>query len=118
MTTKFRNYTNQPGITEDYFKVREFLLGLGYSIFPYSRWDWMITHGYMDKSSIGKIGVWEENSQIIGIATYDCQLGNTYFVSSPQHSSLKKEMLLYAKDNLGKDKEFNAVILERTINRR
>ncbi len=46
MSIKFRNYINQPGITEDYYNVRDFLMGLRYSEFIYARWDWMVTHSY------------------------------------------------------------------------
>ncbi|GBK61205.1 MAG: hypothetical protein E7L01_03980 [Paenibacillus macerans] len=57
MSIKFRNYTKQAGITEDYHRVRFFLVGLGYSEFTYARWDWMATHGYLDKPSVDKIGI-------------------------------------------------------------
>jgi len=61
MPPVFRNYSNIAGITEDYFKVRAFLLKFGYSEFIDARWDWMATHSYLDKNAVGKIGIWEEN---------------------------------------------------------
>lgn len=39
LSIKFRNYTDQPGITEDYHKVREFFIKLEYAEFTYARWD-------------------------------------------------------------------------------
>jgi hypothetical protein len=71
MTVRFRNYTQKAGITDDYYKVRAFLVKLGYSEFVYARWDWMATHSYLDKSAVGKIGIWEDNGILVGIATFD-----------------------------------------------
>lgn len=71
MAIKFRNYTKQSGITEDYHKVREFFINLGYAEFTYARWDWMTTHSSLDRSVVGRIGIWEEDSKIIGVATFD-----------------------------------------------
>lgn len=110
MSIKFRNYTKQSGITKDYHKVREFFIKLGYAEFTYARWDWMITHSYLDKSAVGKIGIWEEDNKIVGVATFDCQLGNSYCLVLPEHSVVKKEMFLYAKDNLAKEDKLNIII--------
>ncbi|MFZ5966411.1 MAG: GNAT family N-acetyltransferase [Bacillota bacterium] len=110
MSVNFRNYTKQPGITEDYHEVRTFLVKLGYSEFTYARWDWMTTHSYLDKSAVDRIGIWEEDNKIVGVATFDCQLGSAYCLALPEYAFLKKEMLLYAKDNLTKDDKFNIII--------
>lgn len=110
MSIQFRNYTKQAGITEDYHKVREFFVNLGYSEFTYARWDWMATHIYLDKSTIGKIGIWQDSEQIVGVATFDIQPGSAYCLTLPEYAFLKKEMLLYANDNLKKNVEFGIVI--------
>jgi GNAT superfamily N-acetyltransferase len=115
MSIQFRNYTNQAGITEDYHKVRDFLIGLGYAEYTYARWDWMITHGYLDKTAVGRIGIWEDFDQIVGIATFDCQLGNAFCLTLPEYTYLKKEMLLYAKDKFSKDGKFGVVIADADL---
>lgn len=112
MTTQFRNYTKQAGITEDYHRVREFFVRLGYAEFTYARWDWMITHTYLDKSAIGRIGVWEDRGEIVGIATFDGELGNAFCLAFPEYVCLKRKMLLYAKDNLDKDGKLGVVIAD------
>ena len=112
MPPHLRNYTNIAGITEDYFKVREFLLRLGYSEFVYARWDWMITHGYLDKTAVGKIGIWEENGEIVGIATFDTRLGVGYCLTHPDYWGLKEEMLNYAKEKGDFNKEKNSYTIE------
>ena len=106
----FRNYTTITGITDDYFKVREFLLRLGYSEFVFARWDWMITHSYLDKIAVGKIGIWEENGEIVGIATFDTRLGIGYCLTDPNHWDLKEEMLKYAEQQLSTPDGFEIVI--------
>lgn len=110
MSIQFRNYTKEAGITEDYHKVRDFFVKIGYSEFTYARWDWMATHGYLDKNAIGKIGLWEDSGEVVGIATFDTGLGNAYCLTFPKYSQLKKEMLLYAKENLSSENKFNIVI--------
>lgn len=115
MSIQFRNYSKQPGITEDYHKVRDFFIRLGYAEFTYTRWDWMATHGYLDKSAVGKIGIWEDEGQIVGVATIDCQLGKAFCLSLPEYAFLKKQMLLYAKDNLSNDGKFGVIIADTDL---
>lgn len=110
MSVQFRNYQKQHGITKDYHKVRDFFIKLGYAEFTYARWDWMTTHGYLDKSAVSKIGIWEDNDDIVGVATFDCQLGQAFCLTLPEYVYLKKEMLLYAKDNLSKNGKFSVTI--------
>lgn len=112
MSIQFRNYTSKAGITEDYHKVRDFFVKLGYAEFTYTRWDWMATHGYLERSAVGKIGLWEDGKQIVGVATFDCQLDIAYCLALPQYAFLKKEMLLYAQANLSKDGNFGVVIAD------
>ncbi|MEA4888996.1 MAG: GNAT family N-acetyltransferase [Clostridiaceae bacterium] len=113
MSIHFRNYTKQAGITDDYAQVRAFLIQLGYAEFTYARWDWMATHSCLDKSAVGRIGIWEDNHTLIGIATFDCRLGEAFCLTLPEYSSLKKEMLLYAKNHLSRDDQFSIVISDK-----
>ncbi len=115
MSIQFRNYTKQAGITDDYFKVRTFLLKLGYTEFTYARWDWMITHSYLDKASVSKIGIWENAKEIVGVATFDCQLGVGFCLTLPQYTFLKNDILLYAKSNLVKDGKFGVMIADTDL---
>ncbi|MNW29437.1 hypothetical protein D3C74_62910 [compost metagenome] len=112
MPIPFRTYTKQAGITDDYCKVRAFLLKLGYSEFTYARWDWMATHSNLDKSSVGRIGIWEVDDDIVGVAAFDTHLGTAYCLALPEYTLLKKEMLLYSEEKLSKDGEFGVVIAD------
>jgi GNAT superfamily N-acetyltransferase len=110
MLPRFRNYTNEPGMTGDYFLVRDFLVDLGYAEFTYARWDWMATHPCLDPSSLGRIGLWEDERGIAGLATVDCKLGEAFCLTRPEHSGLKREMLLYARENLLREGKFAVLI--------
>ena len=115
MSIKFRNYSTQAGITEDYYKVRDFFVKLGYAEYTYARWDWMATHGYLDRAAVGKIGLWEDNQEMIGVVTFDCNLGIGFCLTLPGYHAWKKEMLLYAKEALALDGEFGIVIDDADI---
>lgn len=115
MDAKFRYYTKQAGITEDYYKVREFFTKLRYDGFSYARWDWMTTHSYLDKASVGKIGIWEDNDAVVGITTFDTTLGNTYCLTLSDYCGLKEEMLRFAEDNLSGNDYFAIVIPDNDI---
>lgn len=115
MAIRFRNYTADAGITEDYRKVREFFIKLRYAEYTYVRWDWMITHLWLDKSAVGRIGVWEDNGEVVGVATFDTQLGDCYCMALPQYAFLKRQMLLYAKDNLSMEGKSTVVISDQDL---
>ncbi|MEG2290336.1 MAG: GNAT family N-acetyltransferase [Clostridium sp.] len=115
MAVQFRNYTKQVGITEDYYKVRAFLIKLGYCEFTYARWDWMTTHGYLDKSALGKIGLWEDEGELVALASYDTTLGCGFCLTYEKYRWLKGKMLDYAKKNFIKDKYFRIVIQDKDI---
>lgn len=107
---QFRHYTNQPGITEDYHKVRQFFIELGYCEFTYARWDWMTTHSYLDCEAIGKIGLWEDNDRLVGVATFDTRLGCMYCLTYPEYAHIKKDMLTYAMENLCDGDTYEVII--------
>lgn len=113
MGTQFRKYTEQSGISEDYFKVRAFFVKLGYKEYTYARWDWMTTHTSLDKSAVGQMGLWEENGEVVAIVTIDGCLGQAFCMTLPAFEYLKKEMLLYAKANMAKDSQFEVTIEDR-----
>lgn len=113
MSINFRNYTNQAGITKDYYLVRDFFIKLGYCEFTYVRWDWMATHGCLDRTSLGNIGLWCDNSEIVGVATFDCSLGRAFCLTLPEYAYLKKKMLMYSEEKLSKEGNFEIVIQDK-----
>ncbi|MDR0929167.1 MAG: GNAT family N-acetyltransferase [Oscillospiraceae bacterium] len=112
MSATFRHYTPEPLFGGDYAKVRDFLIELDSHNYHFGRWDWMITHGWLDSSGLPKIGMWECGDRLVGLATYDCQLGKAYLLTLPGYESIKEDMLVYAADNLIKDGKFGVLILD------
>jgi len=97
---------------EDYVALRNFLIKLNSHNYHFGRWDWMITHGYLDKSGLPHIGLWEENGEIVAAATYDCGLGKAFLLMADGYRHLGEELFLYAKDALAKDGKCKALILD------
>ena len=112
MSIVFRTYNPFPLFSEDYTKLRNFLILLDSHNYHYGRWDWMVTHSYLDKSGLGKIGLWEDSGELVGLATYDCSLGKAYLLTLKGYEYLKEEMLIYSKDALAKDNEFSVLVLD------
>lgn len=112
MPIKFRNYRSDSLFGDDYTTVRNFLIALDSHNYHFGRWDWMITHGWLDKSGLTKIGMWEDDDNLVGLATYDCQLGNAYLLTFYGYENIKEDMLIYAADHLPKDDKFNVLICD------
>jgi len=107
MTIKFRNYSG----SGDYNLVGKFLIehhqpenADGNWLEP--AWEYMHGHPYLDQSSLGKIGIWEENGVIAAVSTYESRLGEAFFQFHPAYKHLRREMLDYAEECLhGTSKE-------------
>jgi len=101
MTIKFRNYNGW----DDYNRIDEFLIKHyqpdnkdGNWIEP--TWEYMHGHPYLDSSSLGKIGIWEDAGEIVAVVHYEGGLGDAFFQFHPAYRHLQKEMLEYAEANL------------------
>lgn len=106
MSIKFRHYNR----TDDYELVGDFLIEHyqpgnqdGNWIEP--AWEYMHFHPYLDGSSLGKIGIWEEAGRIVAVAHYESRLGEAFFQFHPAYRDLRQELLDYAEDNLFDRKE-------------
>jgi len=105
MAIEFRNYCPDPLFSDDYRKVAQFHREINsenllYPGFTWGRWEWMITHSMLDRSALGKIGLWEDEYRIVGLATYESDLGYAYLFTAPGYESLRREMLEYSRDHL------------------
>ncbi len=110
MSAKFQTYHPAPLFGADYRRLRDFLITLDSGNYHFGRWDWMITHSYLDASGLPKIGLWEDDGTVVAAATYDCELGRAYLLALPGYEALRGEMLMYAQDNLDKDGQFAVLI--------
>lgn len=112
MKIALRNYTRVSGCTEDYFKVRAFLTKAADDFFSFARWDWMIMSPQLDRSALSRIGLWEHNGEIVGIAAFDTSLGKAFCFTLRGYEYLKNEILAYAQQHLQKDELFQVLIAD------
>ena len=108
MSIKFRNYSPKPFFTEDYRKVREFLIRINSEKLYTPRmlwgaWEWAVTHGGRDQNNLARIGLWEDNGKLVALATYECPLGEGYLIVDEKYGHLKPDLITYAQKNLHND---------------
>lgn len=112
MKLTFRNNCSLHNFGDDYYNIRNFLLASEDPHYSYGRWDWMMTHNHSEKILMSKIGVWEENGEIVALITHDGALGESYVIVTKNYEFLKKDMLLYAKDNICNDGRSRVLICD------
>lgn len=111
-----RTFQPEGGYEGDYRRLRDFLIRAQTTGYHFGRWDWMYTHGILDKESLNKIGIWEEDGQVVALAIHDCRLGQAYFPSLKGCEPPRREMLRYAQDALrSKEGKFRAMIDDKDV---
>lgn len=104
MCCKIRNYTNEAGYSDDFKKICEFLVRINNDkiVTPnylWARWVWQFGP-YMSMEHLPHIGVVEDNGNIIGLVTYENDLGEAYFCLDERYNFLKPQLIEYALQNL------------------
>ena len=105
MSIKIRQYTSQPGYTEDFNKVCDFLIRINQDkvVTPHylwARWVWQFGP-YMSMENLSRIGIFEDDGIIVGLATYTGQLGGeVIFCLDEKYSYLKTKLIDYAMKSL------------------
>ena len=102
MTVSFRNYTPKPFFTDDYRKVREFLIHINSDklytpFYLWGAWEWQVTHGGFDRSRIDRFGLWEDDGKLVAMAIYEMPFGDGLLFVDEGYSHLKPELVSYAK---------------------
>lgn len=102
---EFRNYT-----PDDYEAVCDFLIALNrndccHINWNWARFEWMAEHPEFDKTAMSSIGLWREESKIVGAAIYDMYFGEGFCGTLPEYAQRYPEILDYAckelRDNAG-----------------
>jgi predicted N-acetyltransferase YhbS len=100
-SSRFRRYEYRA----DYERVSEFLIAHyqpgntdGNWLRP--TWEYMHFHPLLDGSSLGKIGIWEADGEIVAVAHYEWHLGEAFFELHPHYRHLRTTMLDYAEASL------------------
>lgn len=105
MAANLRPYTPGLRFTPDFLRVHEFLVRVNQSVdvspgFPWGRWQWMFSLPYLNDTVLDHIGVWEDSSEIVALATYETELGNAWFCIDPAHRALFSDLLDHAQQRL------------------
>lgn len=69
------------------------------------RWEYMHFHPLIRGLELSRIGIWERDGEIVGIAHPEFSLGQVYFQFHPELSAPKSEMLAYAENRLCEDQD-------------
>jgi len=104
VSVKIRSYTDKPGYTDEFMKVCEFLLRINNDkvITPnylWARWVWQFGP-YMSMENLSHIGIAEDDGVIVGLATYEGDIGEAYFCIDDAYSHIKPLLVDYAMQNL------------------
>ncbi|VEH35733.1 hypothetical protein [Cellulomonas fimi] len=108
MEVSVRPFTAEPGFTEDFCAVRDFLVRLNADEvrtpgFLWARWEWAFALPFQDTTALDRIGVWEQDGHVVGLATYEQGLGDAWLVVDPDHRDLLSAMVDHAVDRLSAD---------------
>lgn len=101
MSLKLRHYAS-PG---DYLCGDDFLLAHYQPGNRDGNWleplrEYMHGHPYLDGASLGRIGVWEDDGQLVAVAHYESRLGEAFFQFHPVDRHLRSERLNHAEHHL------------------
>lgn len=101
MTTTFRHYHHP----DDYQRVSEFLIthhqpGNKDGNWLEPAWEYMHGHPYLDRASLEKIGLWEDDGKVVAVTHYESVLGEAFFELHPHYRHLMPEMLDFAEKHL------------------
>ena len=115
MAVIFRNYSPEPFFTDDYKKVREFLIRINTERLltprmPWGAWEWAITHGGLDHNNLNRIGLWEDGDKLVAVATYESTLGEGYLMVDEAYAHLKSDVIAYAKKVLSDEGNLRLIL--------
>lgn len=104
MAIEIRNYNNEAGYSADFKNVCEFLIRINQNkvITPHylwARWVWQFGP-YMSMDNLSRIGIVEDNDIMVGLITYENDIGEAYFCLDERYEYLKPQLIDYAVDNL------------------
>ena len=101
MPITFRNYQSP----EDYQRISDFLVAIhqtgnrdGNWLEP--AWEYMHFHPMLEPQYLDRIGIWEDQGEIVAVTHIEWSLGEAFFQICPGYEGLKAEMLDYAEKAL------------------
>lgn len=74
-------------------------------------WEYSYYHPHTDLSLLDRIGIWEDNSQIVGVTLFETDLVDVFLNTHPDYQYLKPQMLTHAEQHMtGKDDNGNRFV--------
>jgi len=114
MSIKIRSYNDEAGYSDDFLKICDFLIRINQTevVSPnylWARWVWQFGP-YMSMTHLSQIGVAEDNGKIVGLATYEHDIGEAYFCIDKEYDYLKPQLIDYAVKNLSLNGEIKITL--------
>ena len=102
---------------EDYDAVCDFLTALNdrnrdHINWNWARFEWMYEHPMTDKSALPSIGLWLDDSRVVGAAIYDMYFGEAFCGALAGYGRLYPEILSYAWRELKDDDGLGVAICD------
>lgn len=101
MTVSFRNFNRE----EDFERIGAFLSAhyaprnpTGNWLQP--EWEYAYFHPLMSETYLERIGIWEQDGEIVAAVNYGWHLGDSFYFFHPAHRDLHRDMLDYAEAEL------------------
>lgn len=104
---KFECYNENINSLVNYILVRDFLKELVtdklYENWHWARWGWMMGHPNFEDKMLNMIGLWKDGKEVVGIATHDMRIGESYLIYKPAYSDILKDMVEFTEKNINND---------------
>ena len=115
MTISFRKYQHP----HDYQRISQFLIenyqpGNQDGNWLEPEWEYMHGHPYLQPEHLERIGIWEEDREIVAVVHYEWRLGDAFFQFKPGFRNLREQMLVYAEKHLSSQDGFLQVYMKDT----
>jgi len=108
MSIEFRQYNEKPGFSKDFYAIRDFLIKINSKEFVcinylWERWEWSFCLESIGDYDLSKMGIWEDNGQIVAVAAMEQSPGEVFPFVDSAYGYLKKDVLEYSIKKLKKD---------------
>ena len=106
-----RTYMGNRSEIGDYKKIHDFLVKSANEEYTYGRFDWMMTNWeYLEDQYLNRIGIWEDNKEIVGATMFDHELDIIFPIVLHGYEYLYSEMIDYARNNMVRAENPNFMI--------
>ena len=114
MAIRIESYNNTAGYSRDFLDVCDFLIRINQKrvITPnylWARWVWQFGP-YMSMENLAHIGLFKDDGNIVGLVTYENDIGQAYFCVDEKYAYLKPQMINYAIENLSANGEIRIIL--------